>query len=381
MTKKTRKSQLPSIPRTQDAQTRQFLDAAKQAIEVAEGQRGDPLDATLTRRDLAELGMAQIKKRASKAGAGASVSDILDPDDPPEDLTEPPKPSNLKAQGTATRVIISWDRPRYTNHSHAEVFRSEESNFEQAHQIGTQAARMHVDSVGNGFDGYYWVRFVSEQGVKGKIAGPVHAETMPDIEYLMERLTGQITEAQLYQDLNNKIDRVEELDEKADKEALEDLIDSLDENWYVHVGGYDASGSPLIGGFGIGIDQDQGVVDFGVMANRFWVGQPGASYGSNKPMPFIIEGGSVYMDEAFIREASITEAKIAEAAIDNIVSYSIEASKAYISDLDVWDLTVENRIESAGAPSVNGGFVIRREGSIEVYDEEGNLRVQIGRLS
>jgi hypothetical protein len=68
-----------------------------------------------------------------------------------------------------------------------------------AHNVGTSATY------------WYWVRFVNVLGVVGPYHGTegVRGETAPDVAFLLELLTGKITEGQLYQDLTARIDLID----------------------------------------------------------------------------------------------------------------------------------------------------------------------------
>lgn len=75
-----------------------------------------------------------------------------------------------------------------------------------------------------------------------------------------------------------------------------------------------ANGIRHIAGFGIGIDNTNGVVQstFAILAGRFAILNPSGDAISS---PFAVYGNQTFISDAYIRDASITNAKIADAAI------------------------------------------------------------------
>ncbi|MCG5537855.1 DUF1983 domain-containing protein [Halorhodospira sp. 9622] len=398
MSKPTRTTQLPSVPTDASPAERQFLDAVKQVIELGEGQRGDPLDAKLTRRDLVEMGLAKLKEGLR---AGVGVGGTLEPVEPPPNVTTPPRVADFQAQAAFTRVILTWGRPQYSNHSHVEIWRAQVADIGQAVMVGVQFARIHTDVVGSSWSGYYWARNVSLAGVRGPFSQSRQAETARDADYFLEQLTGEITESQLYDSLNQRIDLIDgdmdgsvnarvahEREERieADEALAQDITQvsasvgenqaAIEERAKVTVDGEDVNaqwtlrlqttndGTPVVGG--IGLEADGDAVTFGLNVDRLWLGHPSVDYTQEgKVFPFVVDGGTVYLNEAVIKDASISYAQIKQAAVDQIAADSLEATEAYIGDLNVWDLGVENAIQSDNFAPGNSGFRIRRDGTAE----------------
>ena len=525
MSNPTRTTQLPSVPTDASPAERQFLDTVKQVIELGEGQRGDPLDAKLTRRDLVEIGLAKLKE-GLRAGVGAGGT--LEPVEPPPNVTTPPRVADFQAQASFTRVLLTWGRPQYSNHSHVEIWRAQVADIGQAVMVGVQFARIHTDIVGSSWGGYYWVRNVSLAGVRGPFSQSRYAETARDADYFLEQLTGEIGESQLARTLRERIDLVdgppelegsvaariaeeagerqeaiqaesskreqaiadarselksyadeesaaaielgqlvaafggdaaqaiqftiaevdsalsvstrfnsltarmgdaesevtrldtaiaeeqsarvsafdslsarvddEESERKADVARLESAIADGDEalaetvsqlsgsvdeanaaieqRAKVAVDGNDVNaqwtlrlqttndGTPVVGG--IGLEADGDAVTFGLNVDRLWLGHPSVDYSQQgKVYPFVVDGGTVYLNEAVIKDASISYAQIKQAAVDQIAADSLEATEAYIGNLNVWDLGVENAIQSDNFAPGNSGFRIRRDGTAE----------------
>lgn len=72
----------------------------------------------------------------------------------------------------------------------------------------------------------------------------------------------------------------------------------------------------LVSGFGLASTLNNGVPfsEFIIRADRFAIGSPGTS----RKVPFIVEGGTVYIDTALIKNAAIGRAKIGIAEIDTL---------------------------------------------------------------
>ena len=126
-------------------------------------------------------------------------------------LTTPPTPTNVAADGGLGLVFLSWDTPTYRGHSYAEVFRNNSDTIGSAQKIGTSASSMYVDNVTDTVTRYYWVRFVNSSGV----TGPFHAVNgvsgagATDPGYMLSLLTGKITESQLYTSLGSRINMID----------------------------------------------------------------------------------------------------------------------------------------------------------------------------
>ena len=129
---------------------------------------------------------------------------------------------------------------------------------------------------------------------------------------------------------------------------------------------------------GVGLLNDGSSVKFYVAANRFAIIPPGDSDTDNSRLPFVVQGGVVYINVAAINNATIGFAKMIKG--------------------DVFDLTVGDKIESDDF-ATSGGFRLEKDGGLQirgsasgermemtedhirVYDSSGTLRVEVGNLS
>lgn len=133
-------------------------------------------------------------------------------------------------------------------------------------------------------------------------------------------------------------------------------------------------GRTVMGGFGISGTSAPGAgptIDFGVQADKFWIGAPTGSTGVNAILPFVvqttdqvIDGVSipkgVYMDGAYIKNLSALVAKIGQATIDDSKIGSLSAAK-----LTVGLGIVGGDLRSANYVNGSAGWMISPNGFAE----------------
>jgi len=79
---------------------------------------------------------------------------------------------------------------------------------------------------------------------------------------------------------------------------------------------------------------------FGVRVDRFYIAGDGLTW-EQEYMPFIVDGGDVYMDEALIRHAAIKNAQIANLAADKIFAASGTIAEAIIGEAEITNAMIE----------------------------------------
>ncbi|WP_299202583.1 hypothetical protein [uncultured Amphritea sp.] len=212
---------LPSVI-TQDRSIRQFLDAVKEITEVGEGVRGDPLDRKLTLRDLVQSGVVTLSAAApSPTRKNTYIPPTAISPAYPQNTSTPPQPINLTAVAVPAKIIIQWDNPYeiYSNHSHTNIYRSDEDNFSNAVLISNSNSFIYADDTGyTEVDGiakgyYYWITFVSSSspGIEGPVnsANGVYQIPTSDSDFYLDKLTGLVTDSQLHADLSSRIDLID----------------------------------------------------------------------------------------------------------------------------------------------------------------------------
>ena len=131
--------------------------------------------------------------------------------DPTTDYTPPPAPTGFTVTGAYSNIILDWDLPTYLNHAYAEIWRSTTNILANAVLLGFAPGAVYVDPVGNSQTYYYWIRYVSQANVTGPYNAVVgtQGQTALDPGYLLQVLTGAITETQLFSSLGARINLID----------------------------------------------------------------------------------------------------------------------------------------------------------------------------
>lgn len=206
---------VPAIP---SAGSETFTAAVKELLEVREGLRGDPLDQNVTLRQLQDAGVVSVETVAAR-GRGGRTTVTISPGNSGGSLAVPPAIENLSVQGAYTLILLTWDQPTYSNHSHVEIIRSSEDSFANVPvdsdgdyiPIGQSPGLLYSDACGTGKTYYYWVRAVSTSGVRGPL-NSVHGtrgDSAADVQYLLSVLQGAITQDTLTQSLGTRINLID----------------------------------------------------------------------------------------------------------------------------------------------------------------------------
>ena len=204
MSRKTKITALPALPPNVDPQLKPILHAIKEALEVQVGHRGEQLDKAVTFRDLTESGMADFQFDNNTGGHLLPVTN-------PGDLSTPPVPHSLAANGTFTNVLLSWQGGfRHPLVAATEVFRNTTDDLLTASFIGGTPAHIYVDVVEPGTTHYYWVRFRSPSGVLSPFNGTAgtSATTNLKISDILDGLNDSIGQTHLSTALSTEIDAI-----------------------------------------------------------------------------------------------------------------------------------------------------------------------------
>jgi hypothetical protein len=331
-------SKLPSVVSSIPQDLKAFINQVREALD---GRNGEKL---VTVNDLIRGGLA---------APGPSNTIV-----PPAGVVgTPATPKNVQASGAIQNIVVTWDDPLYNGHAYAEVWGSSTDDLGAAVQVGMTPGAIFVDAVGPSVIRYYWVRFVNVLGVQGAfnaVAG-VQGETGADVEYLLETLTGAITETQLFDELGSRIDLVDQ----TNGGLINKYVVKIDTNGYVS-------------GFGLASTTNNAtpLSDFIIRADRFSVASPSGP-GITPVIPFIVTTTEqiingvtvpvgVYINGAFIQNGTITNAKIGNAAIDDAKIVSLTAAK-----LTAGDISVGNYIQSTGFITGSQGWRIHGNGFAE----------------
>ena len=359
---------LPSITSQIPRDLRNFIDRLRERVD------GGGSNRLLSLADLTSAGLATT----DAAGNIVAVT--------PSRGT-PPAPTGLTATAAINNVIVEWNAATYGYHSHTEVWGASSNNLTAAVLLGLTPGAIYTDALGPGTTRYYWVRFVNtsnEVGPFNAING-TSATTGEDVDYLLTTLAGQITETELFTDLNTRLNKIEITESK----------------YTVKI---DNAGH--ISGFGLISTANNATpyAAFGIRANQFFVAPP-ATVQSSAPssglykgyvwvdssvtpnvtkyytgsgwtttpqaLPFVVQAtpttegtvsvpAGVYMDAAFIKNATITNAKIADLAVDNA-----KISNLSVGKLSAGSISTGEYIQSTGFLSGTQGWRINGNGAAE----------------
>lgn len=190
-------TKLPGIgkpPISVDAETRRYLEALSEALQIRLGLRGDPIDRAITLRELIDSGLAVSLKAApfdpnnpTAGNTGFGVNDVVD-------TTTPPVPTNFSVVPAYSQNILSWDYPRYNNHSFSEIYGHDSDAIGDAQLIGVSTGRVYIDPVGSGVSRYYWIRHVSQSSVLGpwNSGTGTLGQTALNVDMLLDELESSI---------------------------------------------------------------------------------------------------------------------------------------------------------------------------------------------
>lgn len=129
-----------------------------------------------------------------------------------------------------------------------------------------------------------------------------------------------------------------------------------------------SQGQYVAAGIGLGIENGPAGLQssFLVSADRFAVVN---GLDANLSVPFVVEGGQVFIKDAFIANGSITMLKIGDAL----------QSDDYVEGVQGWRLLKSGSFEINGSVAGQGRMSMTNR-SLRVYDAGGNKRVQLGDL-
>lgn len=171
---------IPAVPATDNSALNNILSSMKLWMEKAGGQ-----------------GLSSFAKKSEMVQAGVMApvdgSTVVKPI--VGNMATPPVPKALSATGAMTNIFLTWNDPAdaYANHSYTEIWASETDNFTNAVMVGQSAGFVFTHSVGEGSTRYYWIRFVSTEGVAGPFnsVGGKQGKTAQNPAYLMDVLTDE----------------------------------------------------------------------------------------------------------------------------------------------------------------------------------------------
>ena len=262
----TRVTPHPAIADPTEDNLVDVVKAIKESLEIGRmDRRGDPLDNWVTYRDIVEGGLADFYYDGDTTNIYGGVGPMINyyppgggtisgpppertpflvPRDPTTIRELPGRPTNVRAMAVWDGIMVKWDWPPDDGEidwlgaviwvSSTPVFSQgtvggySSTNFWIEENVGLQAAD-------DGFDGflpgvrYYWVAWFGRSfddsetnewtpvtGISNQSEWTPHSyqpgvrgETSIDPEYVLNVLTGKITESQIYASLNTRINLID----------------------------------------------------------------------------------------------------------------------------------------------------------------------------
>ena len=194
MSKPTKVPGIPKPPASVDRNTAGLLTNLIEAVEIRLGRRGDPKDRAVTLRELIDSGLAKDFKASpwdpnnpNSGNRGFGPNEIVD-------TAIPPVPTNFSVAPAYSQNILSWDYPRYSNHSFSEIYGHDSDVIGDAQLIGVSTGRVYIDPVGSGVSRYYWIRHVSQSSVLGPFNSGTGTlgQTALNVDMLLDELEASI---------------------------------------------------------------------------------------------------------------------------------------------------------------------------------------------
>ena len=391
MMKKTL-SAIPPIPKDSGPELRRFLLAMKEFVEVRDGQRGDPLEKAVTRRDLVDAKIAEYKAthQGRNTGGGALVpvevtNDVLRIDMPPR--------ADIAAHGMPTGIVVTVGRPfnRYHGHAYTEVWRADgaNANFDNAVPLPHVSGESFWDSIEYPEERSYtyWAIWVNQNGQKGPRSNPVSVTKPATSAFLIDALQGQIGKDQLTDAFRD------------DYEGLGQTVDSM---YVFKVAG--PAGSERVVGMGFANTEEERTIR--MQTDRFYiVGSDG-----NGEAPFVVDNGQVFINSLIARRIRVDGGQIGTVSFSDLRKFQVgggetlfnvfmggkvKANYIDVDNLRIGNANITGVLQSDGAGrgwklDKNSGVFEMRSGTgvnrIEIDDQgitvyNNNVpRVRIGRL-
>lgn len=158
----------PPVPSNLDPNTKAYLRALGEAMEVRLGLRGDPIDRAVTLRELIDSGLAtqlgHVPFNPDNLGTTVDFESASAPD-----LSQPPAPTGLTATAAFQTVLLEWGNGnlQFRNFAFTEVHRSSTNVIGDAVLVAVIRGNKYADQVDSNSTHYYWVRHVSTSDIRG----------------------------------------------------------------------------------------------------------------------------------------------------------------------------------------------------------------------
>lgn len=287
-------------------------------------------------------------------------------------LSAPPAVSNLRASSQVMGIGLSWGFPDGPNIiQRTEIWHSQTNSRESATKLGDFAYPQNTHNMiglASGARFFFWARLVDKNGLAGPwtpsgTGTPGAASSNSD--EILGYLAGKISDTELSKQL---LDKVESGGGSAvEVEAIKTALSAM----YTIKTQLTVDGVPYMAGIGVGVENNNGVLTSQVLLSAQRVAVINEENGA-ATVPFVIQNGQTFINEAFIGRASIGSAQIAD---------WLESDAVNTLGQKVWRLnmrTGEMQFNGLGGPD---GRLTISNNVIRMYDNNDQLRVELGRVA
>lgn len=365
-----------------------FAESVREALQVFRGYRGDALDKALTLRFVRGGGLVGMPGVGGGGttiiGGGGGGGGTYTPD-----LTPPPTPTGLAVSAGISHIYVGHDTPTYVvghGHDRTIVFGAKWAfndltapTFSEAVELFTFQGDFGAYPSDPNTRWCIWIKWrTMDQIESASPAGGTNGAqvtTGQDVSLLLDALDGEITESQLYAELGERIDLIDGDDSLPGSVNARIAVeaDAVHALYTVRVE-TTADGKTVTGGFGLAATAGHAEgprIDFGVRADRFWIGPVSTATGVASVKPFVVQTADtvingvtipkgVYMDAAYINNLSAMIARLGNAWIDSAMIATLSAGKITSGSLQV-GANIQSTVFNPGA----SGWIIRANGTAE----------------
>lgn len=363
-----------------------FLARVRETLQGYLGSNGNVLDRGVTVRDLSDAGIVRVNpaflsggmgtpiigvgSAVSEGGGGGTTVVIAAPSAPAyvPDNTKPPAPTGFSVGAGLSHLQGGINAPAYSaghGHDRSRLYGATYSGaglaptFTQAVELTQFTGKIFAYPTEPSTTWHLWVTHVSKDGVESDPAGGTNGAvvtTGQDVSRLLGALSGRIESSQLAPALSTSL-----LDTEINAATAYDtaMQASGSAGWlgntYTVRTSVSVDDKTLVGGFGLSGTSagTQGPsIDFGVVADKFWIGAPTAAgvTGVSSVKPFVVQTTDstvngvlipkgVYMDAAYIKNLDAMIARLGTAWIKTAMIANAQIVDAHIANLSAEKIT------------------------------------------
>lgn len=365
-----------------------FQSRVRETLQGYLGTNGNVLDRGVTVRDLTDAGIVRVNPTYLSGGAGSPIigagpavgtgggttTTIVVPgggSTPPPyvpDLTKPPAPTGFFVGAGLTNLQGGITAPAYTaghGHDRSIIYGTTYSGsgplptFNDTAELTRFTGSIFAYPSTTATTWHLWVTHLSKDGVESDPTGGLNGlsvSTGQDIPLILAALSGQIGYTELSEDFTTAFDTVATVAGEAQGTAndAQNAATWLGNRYTVRTTA-SVDGKTLVGGFGLAgtSSATQGTsIDFGVSADRFWIGAPQEAGVTAVPSvkPFIVQTTDtaingvtvpkgVYMDAAFIVNLEAAVARLGTAWIGTAMIGNAQVVDAHVASLNAEKIT------------------------------------------